>query len=243
MNNPILVVDQVLTSVVGGPAQQPLQDYLLGMVFANAAARSARNTAAPADKPQAFLSQWTNQLGSLGWTITHAGTSALTSGAGKQTATVADRVESQAGSAVIAAAFNTVKLLASAGTSDAAAVAGMFWDAAADGDVLIGSVGQLSVGTDSPTFELATLTLQLDKLEILKKGLLGWKAEPFRANAANALFADVLATSIDLSVSHMSAVLQPEVFAAKRDELIAKLGGHVEDHYRAVPPNLVGARA
>lgn len=240
MTNPILVVDQVLTTVVGAPDQQPLHDYLLGMVFANAAARAARNAAAPDDKAQAFVSQWANQLGNLGWVITQAGTSALNSGAGKQTATVADRVESQAGSGGIGAAFAALKTLASASAGDAAAVSGMFWDAAADGGVLVGSIGQLSFGADGPAFELATLTLQLDKLEVLKKGLIGWKAEPFQASSASALFADLLATSIDLSVSHMSAVLQAEVFAAKRDDLIAKLGAHVKDHCRAVPASLVG---
>lgn len=241
MTNPILTVDQVLTTITGAPTQQALQDYLLGMVFANAAARAARNAADPDDKAQAFVSQWTNQLGSLGWVITHAGTGQLLSGSGKQTATVAERVESQAGSAAINAAFNALKILASVSKGDSAAVTGMFWEAAADGGVMIGSVGQLTIGPDRSAFELATLTLQLDKLEMLKKGLIGWKAEPFKANSADALFAEVLAASIDLSVSHMSAVLQPEVFAAKRDELTEKVGEHVKDHCRAVPQNLVGS--
>lgn len=240
MSSPILVVDQVLTAVAGEPSQQLLRDYLLSMVFANAAARAARNNAAADAEAQDFASEWSNQLGNLGWVITQAG-SARISFAGSQTTTVADQVALQAGGPGIENGLTALKSLVSSRTDEVQALTDMFWNAAADGDVLVGSIGQVSAGPDGPAFELATFTLPLDRLAVSKPGLLGRKTAPLAPTSPAAFFVEVDADSVDLSVSHISASLRADLFAAKRDDLIAKLGDRVEAHYRALPSDLVTA--
>lgn len=238
MSNPILVVDQVLTTVAGDPSQQAVQDYLLSMVFANAAARAARDSAADGDRTQAFASQWSDQLGNLGWVITQAGSMEMSS-TGSQPTTVAKQIASQAGSPAILDGLAALKALAGSEAAPDEALADMFWNAAADGEVFVGSIGQISAGADGAAFELATCTLRLDQLKVQKPCLFVRRTVPLAPTSAAALFVPVVAASVDLTVSHISASLPASLFDSKRSDLIAKLGGRIADHYRALPAGLV----
>lgn len=240
MSLPLLTVDQILTTVTGNPSEADLQAYVLSMVFANATGRAARNDAPdPAAKAQAFNAQWNSQLGNLGWVITAAGTSSIQSVNSDQTTTVDHQIRAQAGSPAVAATLDALAVKATDKSPMAQALTQMFWEAGSAETPFAAAVGQLSSGPDGLTFELATFTLPLDVLAVPKKGIVFGHSTKLNPTSVVGLFEQVLASSVELSVSHLTARLQPEVFAGNRTDLIVKLQGHAPSRFCSVPAGLV----
>ncbi len=237
---PLLAIDQVLTTVAGSPAEEGLQAYVLSMVFANAAARTTRNQATDsADKAQIFNAQWNSQLGSLGWVVTAASTSSIQSFSSGQTTTVDRQLRTQAASPAVGTTLDALAALATDQSAPAQALTQMFWEAGSAEVPFSAAVGQFSSASDGPSFELAIFTLTLGALGVEKRGLVFGHAAKLNPTSVLGLFELVLASSVELSVSHVAARLQPDVFAAKRAELAEKLQGRAANHFCSVPAGLI----
>lgn len=239
MSFPILAIDQILTTVVGSPAEEDLQAYVLSMVFANAAARTARNQANDgADKASIFNSQWNSQLGNLGWVVTAAGTSSMQSFSSGQTTTVDHELRTQLASSGVNTTLDALATLATDNSPSAQALTQMFWESGSADIPFVAALGQFLSTSDGPTFELATFTLLLDSLMIEKRGSIFGQATKLNPDSVVGLFESVLASSVELSVTHITARLQPDIFAAKRADLVQKLQGRAASHFCSVPAGL-----
>ena len=234
---PMLSVDQVLTGVDGAPAAADLDPYLLTMVFANAAARAGRKAIPDAaGAADAFARQWLQRLGQVGWIITAAGTTRLTSSGTGQTATVADRLRQAAGSdGGVPAVLDAV----AAGAADPGPVLQLWWRAVTDPALMQGAIGRLGQGPDGLQLALVGFTLDGSKLRRPAQGLLHRTGVPVDLSSPAALFEEVQAGSIDLTTTSLTAVLKGDVFAAQRPDLDRMVGAKMAEHVAAEPPSLM----
>lgn len=251
-----VVVDQIFACIQGEDNTPRLQDFILSMVFANAAAR-AKSQAGDGFSVDAFRSGWSAALGNLGWVITAAGTSKMSMSSRGATTTIAQRILTNAPSAAIEMAITALhdvtqeqgpatqsapisKSHGSSEPSDDDQVQNMWWQSGRKFSPFYASLGAVDLTGDVIRAELVQFTLVLDKLQVKDTGLLHFGSKPLHPKSTAAIFDEVLADSIDLDVSHITAELHPQSFGHNRADLIAKLGGKVFDHFETTPPNLYG---
>jgi hypothetical protein len=236
----VIAVDQVLTIVPKIPFQPLLQDYILGMVFANAAARASRSTITNSnDAAQVFNNQWNNQLGQIGWILTSAGSQQIKYSGSNQTTTIADSLVQQAGSDVVLQAINTLKSLTESNDSSATALTDFWWEFATQGQFMQSYIGQLMCSSESVNFEMFLFSVDLSKIQVPSSGFLNMKSSSLDYSSIKAIFSNVLASSIELTTYNLSAVLQIDIFAKSREELNQLIGAKLTDHYKTFPANLL----
>ncbi|MEB3189457.1 MAG: hypothetical protein VKL42_03845 [Snowella sp.] len=237
----VIAVDQVLTIVPKIPFQPLLQDYILGMVFANAAARASRNTITNSnnDAAQVFNNQWNNKLGQIGWTLTSAGSQQIKYSGSNQTTTIADSLVQQSGSDVVLQAINTLKSLTESNDSSAIALTEFWWEFAAQGQFMQSYIGQLMCSSESVNFEMFCFYVDLSKIQVPSSGFLNIKSSSLDYSSIKAIFSNVLSSSIDLTTYNLSAELQIDRFANSREELNQRIGAKLTDHYKTFPANLL----
>ena len=244
MTVPVVVVDQIFSCIEGADAQPRLQDFVLSMVFANAAAR-AQSKQGDGFAPDAFRGAWSSALGNLGWVITGAGTSTIHTQSRGATTTLADRIIASAPSAGVEKALSALNALCGDGSDkgDDAGLAKLWWQSGSDFAPFYASVGSVDLTGTSVVAELAQFSVKLDDLEVKERGFLHPKSKPLDPNSAAAIFDDVLESSIELSAFHIQLELHPEKFAASKQDLIAKLADKVFDHFITSPAGLYGEKS
>ncbi len=251
-----VVVDQIFACIQGDDIQSRFQDFVLSMVFANAAAR-AKSQASGGLSHEAFRSAWSSTLGNIGWVVTNAGTSNVSMTSRGATITLAANIVANAPTAAVKTAVSTLQKSiendidpsgSSSGSqakSDALqeALPGMWWKSGIQFFPFFASLGQVDLSDDVIRVELVQFSVDLDRLRLKETGLLYFGSKPLHPNSAAALFKEVLQDSIDLDVFHITAELQTQSFGQNRADLIGKLGAKVFDHFETSPAGLFGARS
>lgn len=236
MTQPALVVDQVFTTIATGLAPKQVTDYALGMTFANAAARPVRAAATPDEATGAFQQKWLGILGQCGWIVQQAGTSSLSSSASGQTVSIANRLRQTASLLAVDTAVDALQSLVD---EDSSALLDMWWNAAAQTGYLQAAVGALSETDDGQQLQLATFTVETAGLMVPEKGFFHHAGKPFEPTGPDAIFTQLVPSSLDMNVATITAVLNQSVFDGKRAEITKLLGDKFADHYRAAPQSLL----
>ena len=246
MSQSILTVDQVLTNVSGSQSPQfkdQLNDYVLGMVYANAAARSERNKVDndPESAAQTFNNQWSNILGKIGWVLTSAGTTQMSSSNG-QTTTIADRIKLLSGgsTSTISQVIDTLKELTESDNPDETELLELWWQKATQETLMQGSLGQLVPSQNGLSFEIFSFTIDLKKLQTPATRILERQHHPLDISSAKAMYFKVLTSGINITTSNLSAVLQDDVWATQKDEVANRVGSKVIEHYKTLPTDMLG---
>ena len=239
MSRALVVVDQIFASVEGAYNQSLLQDFILSTVFANAAARASRNAAAESAN-DAFRNEWSSALGQLGWVVSSAGVTQLSSYSGRSVTTLARNIDAAISSPAIAGALDALEGLTQSKDTDAAKLTDMWWRAGAQADPFYASIAVVDLTGDNPVGEFAQFTVDMNALEIKDDGILLPSDKPLDPTSAKALFTEVLARSIRMTNYQIKAELQLEQFQSQRSTLIDRLGSKVFDHFETQPLGLYG---
>lgn len=127
MPRPTVVVDQIFAITTASDPTAGLKDALLSLVFANAAARAQRSSD-PENSVDTFRNAWSSAMGNVGWVITSAGNSQISTQSSRGTTSVADRLMMNAPSSAIETAVDQLKDLShETGNSDD--LLEMWWEA------------------------------------------------------------------------------------------------------------------
>lgn len=239
MARPVVVIDQIFSSISEPSAQSKLQDFVLSMVFANAAARAqSKDGTLFATDP--YRNAWSNTLGSLGWLVTGAGTSVIKTDSYDATTTVADRIAANAPSDAIVSALSALNAYCKEDAEEPSKLTKLWWESGNQFDTFFASVGAVNLTDDVVVVELAQFSVDLKKLAVKGHGLLHPRPKSLDPTSACAIFDEVLERSIDMTTFHIQAEMHAEKFETRKSELEAKLGDKIFDHFLTQPAGLYG---
>lgn len=238
MPRPTVVVDQIFAITTASDPTAGLKDALISLVFANAAARAQRSSD-PENSVDTFRNAWSSAMGNVGWVITSAGNSQISTQSSRGTTSVADRIMMNAPSSAIETAVDQLKDLShETGNSDD--LLEMWWEAGRQFKPFYASLAAVDIDPDSIVLELAQFSVDLGALEVPDGGVLFPREKPLHPKSPAAFFENVLENSIDMSVYHIRCELNLQVFGTQRRELEKKLGDKFFDHFRTLPEGLLG---
>lgn len=234
MAQPNLVVDQVLTTISENLDPKKVKDYALCMVYANAAARPKR-VVADASSVRAFHAEWLNILGQCGWVIQEAGSGTFRNYTSGQTDSIAGQLTAANNGAALSGALETLR----ADIQGAADLADMWWNATSVSGYLQGAFGTVDGGPDGLQMEITTFSLDVKSLRQPEKGIFHRDGKPFEPEGPDAIFKQLLSSSLNVKTDTITAVLNEASFAPKRKQIVELLGDKFAEHYRASPQSLI----
>ena len=232
MSVQLLAVDQIITTVSADHGA--LRDYLLSMVYVNAAGRAAADAAGGDSPVGQFTTTWQRTLGTHGWILSQAGTTSLRSSSNQEGTALGSPLEATLGDAHAVDALSELRKLITSSPEDP--LVRLWWQAATRFDgMLTAGFGRVTSAGREPSMSLDLLSLDLRTLQRPKHGLFG-HAEPFTVTGPSALNDAVEPSSVAADTHSITATLNPEVFAAVREGVISQLGSKFADHYAGSPP-------
>ncbi|WP_284620752.1 hypothetical protein [Aquabacterium humicola] len=226
----LAAADQVLLDTPEGSDPSALQDVLVSLVYANAAARAASAIGAGSARCGAFISSWVSQLGKQGWVLSAAMRSSMASSSSRPGPAVTLGTAVVAGSADDAATSVMATLQQLVDVTPDDPLVQLWWrTASAVEGCLYTALGAIEWSEAGPVLSLTWLTLDGSGLRQPAPGML--QPRPALAlNGPQVLNATVDASTVQVVVRRIDAQLNPQVFAAHRDALRAQLGSKFYEH-------------